>query len=253
MTAAPAATFAGVLGLLLGSFLNVVAYRLPRGESLAHPPSHCPGCGAGVRPYDNVPVLSWLLLRGRCRSCDTRISSRYPIVEAGTAALAVAIVLVNGADSDVWLPLVLLLLLVPIALIDLDQQIIPNKLTGLGAVLALVIGALVDPGGLPEQLIAGVAAGGFLLLALLAYPAGMGMGDVKLAGMLGLFLGRDVGVAMLFGLLSGVLVGAVIMARKGTKEGRKTKVPFGPFLAVGGVVAMLVGPQIVDWYVGAFL
>ena len=132
MSLGPAAAFAGLMGLVLGSFLNVVAYRLPRGESLTNPPSRCPGCATAVRPYDNVPVLSWLLLRGRCRTCDTPISRRYPLVEAGTAALAVAVVLVNGVDRDLWLPLVLLLLLVPIALIDLDQQIIPNKLTGLG-------------------------------------------------------------------------------------------------------------------------
>jgi leader peptidase (prepilin peptidase)/N-methyltransferase len=253
MALAPAAALAGLMGLVIGSFLNVVAYRLPRGESLAHPPSRCPGCGTPVKRRDNVPVLSWLLLGGKCRQCGTRISARYPLVEAGTAILAIAVVLVHGADSDVWLPLTLLALLVPIALIDLDERIIPNKIVVPGSVLALVIGAIVDPSGIPEQLIAGAGAFTFLLLALLAYPAGMGEGDVKLAGMMGLYLGYEVGVALLFGLLSGAIVGAVIIARKGMAEGRKTAVPFGPFLAFGGVVAMLAGEPIVNWYTHTFL
>jgi leader peptidase (prepilin peptidase) / N-methyltransferase len=252
MPLASSAAVAGLLGLVIGSFLNVVAYRLPRGESLSHPRSRCPGCGTTVRAYDNIPVLSWLLLRGRCRSCGTPISPRYPLVEAGTAVLAAAVVLVHGFDEDAVLPLVLVLLLVPIALIDLDRRIIPNIITGPGAVVAVALGLLLDPGYVPEQLIAGAAAGGFLLVALLAYPAGMGMGDVKLAGMMGLFLGREVGVALLVGLLAGTLVGVAIMARKGTKEGRKTAIPFGPFLALGGATAALVGAPIVDWYLATF-
>jgi leader peptidase (prepilin peptidase)/N-methyltransferase len=252
MPLASSAAVAGLFGLIVGSFLNVVAYRLPRGESLAHPGSRCPGCGVAVRPYDNIPVFSWLLLRGRCRSCHEPISARYPVVEGATAALAVLVVLVHGPDRDAVLPLVLLVLLVPIALIDLDRRIIPNRLTGPGSVVALALGAVLMPEYVPEQLIAGVAAGGFLLLAVLAYPSGMGMGDVKLAGMMGLFLGREVGVAMLVALLAGSLVGVAIMARKGTKEGRKTAVPFGPFLALGGVVAMLAGAPVIDWYLATF-
>ena len=237
-------------GLLVGSFLNVVAWRLPRGESLVAPGSHCPGCGRPVRPYDNVPVVSWLLLRGRCRDCRAPISARYPLVEALTAALAAAVVLVLADDGlgDVLLGLVLVALLVPIALIDLDHRIIPNRLTALGAVAALAIGVATDLDGVPEQLIAGAAAGGFLLLAALARPGGMGMGDVKLAGMLGMFLGREVAVALLVAFVAGTLVGVVVMARRGVGEGRKTAIPFGPFLALGGVVGLLAGPAIVDWY-----
>ena len=193
MTLAYAAVLAGVFGLLLGSFLNVVAYRLPRGESLAFPGSHCPSCDTPIRPYDNVPVLSWLWLRGRCRACHGPISARYPIVEATTAALLVAVVLAKGADRDAWLGLAFVLLLVPVTLIDLDHRIIPNKLMLLGTVVSLAILALTEPGSIPEHLIAAAAAGGFLLVAALAYPAGMGMGDVKLAFVMGLFLGRDVG------------------------------------------------------------
>ena len=239
---------AAVGGLLVGSFLNVVAWRLPRGESLVAPGSHCPGCDAPVRPYDNVPVVSWLLLRGRCRDCRVPIAIRYPLVEACSAGLAVAVVVARHGTHDLALGLTLIALLVPIALIDLDHRIIPNRLTALGAVAALAIGAATRPAGVPEQLIAGVAAGGFLLAAALARPGGMGMGDVKLAGMLGLFLGRDVAVALLVALLAGTLVGIVVMARRGVREGRETAIPFGPFLALGGVVALIAGPAIVHWY-----
>jgi leader peptidase (prepilin peptidase)/N-methyltransferase len=205
-----------------------------------------------VRPYDNVPLLSWLALRGRCRDCRTPISARYPLVEALTAALAAGVVATSDGLHDVLLGLVLVALLVPIALIDLDHRIVPNRLTALGAVLAVAIGAATDPAELPQQLIAGAAAGGFLLLAALARPDGMGMGDVKLAGMLGLFLGREVAVALLVALVAGTLVGVVVMARKGAQEGRKTAIPFGPFLALGGAVALLAGPAIVDWYLDTF-
>jgi leader peptidase (prepilin peptidase)/N-methyltransferase len=246
------ALIAAAGGLLAGSFLNVVAWRMPRGESLLFPASHCPGCEHPVRPYDNVPVLSWLVLRGRCRDCKAGISARYPLVEALTAALAAGVVLTNDGLHDVLLGLVLAGLLVPIALIDLDHRIIPNRLTAAGAVAALAIGAATDLGGVPEQLVAGAAASGFLLLAALARPGGMGMGDVKLAGMLGLFLGREVAVALLVALLAGTLVGVVVMARRGVGEGRRTAIPFGPFLALGGIVALLAGPAIVDWYLSTF-
>lgn len=243
------AAFAGLFGAIFGSFLNVVAYRFPRRESLIRPASRCPSCGTSIRPYDNVPVLSWLLLRGRCRSCSARISARYPLVEALTAALCAGAVVAGGGAAKVALHLALILLIVPIALIDLEHRIIPNKLTALGAVIALGIGLGLDLSGEPERLIAAAAAGGALLLAALAYPGGMGMGDVKLAAMLGLFLGRDVAPAMLMALVAGVLVGAVVIARKGATAGRKTAVPFGPFLALGAIVAMFAGDPLVNWYV----
>jgi leader peptidase (prepilin peptidase)/N-methyltransferase len=245
------AAVAGLFGLLIGSFLNVVAHRLPLGVSLVRPRSRCPQCLTEIKPYDNVPVLGWLMLRGRCRGCRARISARYPVVEAATAALAVAIVAVNGRSVHSALGLVLLGFLVPITLIDLDHRLIPNKLTLPAAVAAIVIGAALHPSGLPEQLIAGAGAALFLLVFLLAYPGGMGMGDVKLAGVLGLFLGRDVGVAILVAVFAGAVIGAAVMARVGVAAGRKTKVPFGPFLALGALVAMLVGPAIVHWYLHA--
>jgi leader peptidase (prepilin peptidase)/N-methyltransferase len=235
-------------GLVIGSFLNVVAYRLPRGESLVSPGSRCPECGTPVKPYDNIPVIGWLLLRGRCRSCRAAISSRYPIVEALTAVLAVSVVLVKHSAHDIALGLVLVAVLVPISLIDLDKRIIPNRITAPAAVVAIAIGLAMKPAGVPEQLIAGAAAGGFLLIFAIAYPAGLGMGDVKLAGVLGLYLGRSVGPAVFAGLLIGAVVGVGIMARVGVQAGRKTAVPFGPFLAAGGVVGLLAGPAIVHWY-----
>jgi leader peptidase (prepilin peptidase)/N-methyltransferase len=237
-----------VLGAVIGSFLNVVVYRLPRHESLVSPGSHCPTCGTDIKPYDNVPVLGWLLLRGRCRACRTEISARYPLVEALTAILAVAVVLVKHSPHDIALGLVLVLVLVPVALIDFDHRIIPNRIMLPAAIAAIAIGLVTHPTGVPEQLIAGAAAGGFLLLFALAYPRGMGMGDVKLVAVLGLFLGRSVGAALLVGLLAGTVLGAAIMARRGVAEGRKTAVPFGPFLALGGVVGLLAGPAIVHWY-----
>jgi leader peptidase (prepilin peptidase)/N-methyltransferase len=252
VTTGAGAALAGAFGLLLGSFLNVVAYRLPRGESLAVPASRCPGCDAPIKPYDNVPVLSWLLLRGRCRSCGARIAWRYPLVELATAVLLALTVIVIGTNEDVWLGLAFVLLLVPVTVIDLDFRIIPNKLMIAGTVVALAILALTRPGDIPEHLIAAGAAGGFLLVAAIAYPAGMGMGDVKLAFVMGLFLGRDVGVAMLVALVAGSVVGVAVMARKGTAEGRKTAIPFGPFLALGGVVGLLAGEPVVDWYLRTF-
>jgi leader peptidase (prepilin peptidase)/N-methyltransferase len=248
-----ALTFAGVLGAIVGSFLNVVAYRLPRHESLISPASHCPGCGTPVKPYDNIPILSWLLLRGHCRSCSAPISPRYPLIEAGTAALCAGAVLAHHSAAGIALSVVLILLVVPAAAIDLEHRIIPNRITALGAVLALGLGIALDPAGEPERLVAGAAAGGFLLLAALAYPGGMGMGDVKLAAVMGLLLGSAVAPAILIALLSGVLVGAVVIARKGAGEGRKTAIPFGPFLAFGALGGVFAGHDIVQFYVNHFL
>jgi leader peptidase (prepilin peptidase)/N-methyltransferase len=245
----PAAAF----GLIIGSFLNVVAYRLPRGESLATPGSHCPSCDAPVRPYDNIPLLSWLLLRGRCRDCKEPIGSRYPIVEALTAALFAAVAVVHAHDTAMLvLGLVLVAFLVPIALIDAELRIIPNKLTLPAAVLAVVLGTALDPGGEVERLIAGFAAGGVLALPSLLHPKGMGMGDAKLVAVLGLFLGRAILPAFFIAFALGAIIGVAIMIRKGMHAGRKTAVPFGPFLAIGGVVGILAGNELVQMYLDTF-
>ncbi|MBI5106806.1 MAG: prepilin peptidase [Solirubrobacterales bacterium] len=250
---APALAPAALFGLLIGSFLNVVAWRLPRGESLVKPRSHCTGCGTTVRAVDNVPLLSWALLRGRCRGCGERISARYPAVEALTAVLYVAVVAARWDDVlQIVLGLVLVTFLVPIAVIDLDHRIIPNKLTGPAAVLAIALGLALEPSFVPEKLVAGLAAGGFFFVAAVLKPNGMGMGDVKLAGVLGLYLGRAVAPAIFTGLILGVVAGAAIIARLGATAGRKTAVPFGPFLAVGALVALFAGDGLVDSYLDRF-
>ena len=182
MTLAYAAALAGAFGLIIGSFLNVVAYRLPRGESVVFPASHCPSCDTPIKPYDNVPVLSWLVLRGRCRSCHNSISARYPIVEAVTAACSSRSCSTKGADEDAWLGLAFVILLVPVTLIDLDHRIIPNTLMLIGTVVSVAILLLTDPGALTEHLIAAAAAGGFLLIAALAIPGRHGHGRRQARG-----------------------------------------------------------------------
>ena len=243
---------AAIGGLLIGSFLNVVAHRLPRGESLLRPRSRCPQCQTQLRAIDNVPVVSWVLLRGRCHHCGTSISARYPIVELVTGALYVAVVASQDDAVRIVLGLLLVTALVPITLIDLELRLIPNLITGPAALAAVVAIAALDPDFLPEALIAGAAAGGFFLLAALMYPRGMGMGDVKLAGMLGLYLGKAVAPAIFIALIAGVAVGAAVIARKGAAEGRKTAVPFGPFLALGGMIAFFAGADVVDAYLNHF-
>jgi leader peptidase (prepilin peptidase)/N-methyltransferase len=241
-----------LLGLLVGSFLNVVIHRLPRGESLNRPPSRCPSCGAPVKPYDNIPVVSWLLLRGRCRNCGTAISARYPVVEALTAAAFAGAALTRGVDDDLalWLPFAAVL--IAVAGIDLDHRIIPNRIVLPAAVWGLAATILFRPDNIDDSLIAGGIAFTALLLAALAYPAGMGMGDVKLAGVMGIYLGSGVAPAMLVAFLAGSVVGVAIIAREG-RDARKKGVPFGPFLALGGLVGIFAGPELVDLYVDNFL
>lgn len=250
MAAAAALAFLG--GLLAGSFVTVVAHRVPRGESIVGPRSRCPACGAQIAAYDNVPVVSWLLLRGRARCCGAAISPRYPLAEVGLGALYAATVLVLWGDGgEVALGLVFVTMLMAVTLTDLERRVIPNKILIVGAVLAVGIAAATDPGSLPERAIAAAAAGGLLFLAALAYPRGMGLGDVKLAAVMGLFLGRDVGPALIAALLAGSVVGLAIIAHEGAAA-RKKAIPFGPFLALGGVVGLLAGGPLVDWYLSVF-
>jgi leader peptidase (prepilin peptidase)/N-methyltransferase len=247
-----AIALAAVGGLIVGSFLNVVAYRLPRGESLVHPRSRCPSCATQLRALDNIPVVSWLALRGRCHHCGAPVSARYPLVELTTGALYAAVVATQDDGARIVLGLLLVTALVPITLIDLDHRIIPNRITGPAAIVALVVIAALDTDFLLEAVISAVAGGGFFFIAAVLYPRGMGMGDVKLAGVLGLYLGRAVAPAILIALVAGVILGAAIIARKGAVEGRKTAVPFGPFLALGGIVAYFVGNELADAYLDTF-
>jgi leader peptidase (prepilin peptidase)/N-methyltransferase len=241
-----------VFGAAIGSFLNVVIHRLPRGESIVRPASRCPGCETPIRPYDNVPILSWCLLRGRCRNCRERISPRYPAVEALTALLFAGFTVAVGPEPELVLGLAFLAILVAVTMIDLDHRIIPNRIVLAGAVIALAGWAAIDPARLVENGVAAAAAGGLLLAAAMAYPGGMGMGDVKLAAMMGLYLGRSIAPALLIGFAAGAVVGLAIMARRGVGA-RKQAVPFGPFLALGGAIGLFAGPAIVDWYLDSFV
>ena len=206
-----------VLGCVFGSFLTVVAARLPRGEPWVGGRSRCPNCKAEIGARDNVPVVSWVLLRGRCRACGEPISARYPLTEVALGALWAATYLILGSDDGgkLALGLVLCALLVLITLTDLELRVIPNVIVGFGAVVGIAIVAGTDIDSLPENLIAAAIAGAVLLVVALAYPRGMGMGDVKLVAMMGVYLGRAVAPALLIGLLAGALVGAVMIARRG--------------------------------------
>ena len=244
--------FAG--GMLLGSFASVVAHRVPRGESFVTGRSRCPGCGAQIAAYDNVPVLSWLMLRGHCRGCGERISARYPLAELAMAALFVATVAVLGTEDlpQLALGLIFCATLVTVTLADLERRVIPNSILLAAAVAGLAILIAADSAELPERLLAAAGAGGFLLLAALAYPGGMGMGDVKLAAVMGIYLGSAVVPAMLVAVLAGALVGLALIAGHGSDQ-RKRAIPFGPFLALGGVVGLLAGDQILSWYLDTFV
>jgi leader peptidase (prepilin peptidase)/N-methyltransferase len=245
-----ATAFAG--GLVIGSFLTVVAHRVPEGRSVVGPRSECPGCGTQIAARDNIPVLSWLMLRGRSRCCGERISARYPLTELAVGALFVLIAIVlRGDPGELALGLVFASTLVAVTVTDLERRIIPNAILGVSAVIGLALALATDPSSVPERLIAALSAGGLLFVAALAYPRGMGMGDVKLAALMGLYLGSSVAPAILIALASGSLVGLAMMARHGAAA-RKMAVPFGPFLALGGVVALLVGPELIDWYLGTF-
>lgn len=244
--------FLFIAGLLIGSFLTVVAHRVPRGESVVGGRSHCPACGAQIAAYDNVPVLSWLMLRGRARCCGMAISPRYPLTELALGILYAATGLLFHDDpAQLLLGLVFVSMLVAVTLTDLERRIIPNKVLLVAAALGIAIIAAGALNSLPERMIAAAAAGGLLFAAALAYPGGMGLGDVKLAATMGLFLGRDVAPAILVALLAGSLVGVAMIAREGTAA-RKQAIPFGPFLALGGLVGLYAGDEMVEWYLRTF-
>jgi leader peptidase (prepilin peptidase) / N-methyltransferase len=239
-------------GLAAGSFVTVVSHRVPRHESIVGPRSRCPGCGTQIAAYDNVPVVSWLLLRGRGRCCGEKISARYPLAEVGLGLAYLATVLAFRDDLvQLLLGLVFVTALMAVTITDLEQRIIPNKILMAATLIGLAIVAVGDPSSLPERAIAAAAAGGLLFAAALLYPSGMGLGDVKLAAVMGFFLGRAVAPALFIALLAGSLVGLAMIAREGASA-RKKAIPFGPFLAFGALVGLLFGNQLVDWYLGGF-
>lgn len=240
-----------LLGLLIGSFLNVVVWRVPRHESVVTPPSRCPGCEQLIRPYDNIPVLSWLILRGKCRNCKTEISARYPLVEAGTAILWG---LLAWRFAGSWaLPAYLVLAggLVVLSLIDLDTFLLPNRIVyPLTIAVTLLFGvAGVLDGGLGDfrrALLCGLVVFAVFLLLHLISPRGMGFGDVKFSFVLGVALGWVSPATAFLGIFLGFLLGSVVgIGLIATKvKTRKDHVPFGPFMALGAVSALLIGPPI---------
>jgi leader peptidase (prepilin peptidase) / N-methyltransferase len=247
----PFFALAAVLGLVVGSFLNVVIVRLPQGRSLWRPRSACPGCGTAIGWHDNIPILSFAALRGRCRACGVAIPWRYPIVEAVTGGLFVLASATLAPGPDLIAALLLLPALVVVTAIDLEHQIIPDRITLPGIVTGLV--ANVASGRLSWlDTLTGMALGGAIFLVIiLASGGGMGGGDMKLGAMIGAFLGWKI---TLLSILVAVVLGgviAVVLLATGAK-GRKEPIPFGPFLAAGGAVGLLYGERVITWYMSTF-
>jgi leader peptidase (prepilin peptidase) / N-methyltransferase len=234
-------------GLAFGSFLNVVAARVPLRRSIVHPPSACMGCGTQIAWYDNVPLFSWLVLRGRCRHCGAQIGWVYPAVEVATALLFAGCVLAFGVTLDALLAAFFCAVLVVVSATDLSHRIIPNRVVLPAAAVVLVAQTALHPS--PEWALGALGASGFLLAAALAYPAGMGMGDVKLALLLGAMLGRTVAVALMLGMLLALVPSVVLLVRHGSAA-RKMGIPFGPFLALGAMIALFWGDRLLAGYLG---
>jgi leader peptidase (prepilin peptidase) / N-methyltransferase len=241
------AAIAFLPGLALGSFLNVVAARVPLRRSVVHPGSACMSCATPIAWYDNLPIVSYLFLRGRCRSCGETIPWKYPLVELLTALLVGASVLAFGFSPEAAVASFFCAALVAVSVVDLERRIIPNRIVLPAAAVVLAAQTLLFPS--PEWALAALGAALFLFIAALAYPAGMGMGDVKLALLLGAMLGRTVPVAMMIAMIAALVPAIVLLIRHGSAA-RKMGIPFGPFLAFGGVVGLFAGDWILDVYLG---
>jgi prepilin signal peptidase PulO-like enzyme (type II secretory pathway) len=238
---------AGLLGLAIGSFWTVVVWRWPRGESVVAPRSHCTGCDRTLHAHELVPVGSWLWQRGQCRGCGSRIHWRYPAIEAATGLLAAGAILLFGPTLTGIAAALLAMVLVPVVVIDLEHQLIPDVIVLPAAAVGLALGIAAHPDRWWVPIVAALGAGGFMFALWLAYPGGMGLGDAKFALLLGAVLGLSVIPALGIAFAVGALLGIVMIARHGA-QARKTAVPFGPFLAAGALVALVWGPTIVDWY-----
>ena len=232
-------------GLAVGSFLNVVVARVPLRRSIVRPGSACMGCGAPIAWYDNLPLVSYAFLRGRCRACGERIPLRYPAVELATAALAAGCAYAFGLTLHALVAAFFCAALVAVSATDLEHRIIPNRIVLPAAAIVLAAQTALEPS--PEWAIAALGASGFLLVAALVYPAGMGMGDVKLALLMGAMLGRTVPVALMIGMVAALAPSLVLFARHGARA-RKMGIPLGPFLALGSVVALFFGERVLHAY-----
>ena len=240
----------GLFGLVIGSFLNVIIHRVPIRESIVWPSSKCPHCGEGIAPRDNIPLVSYLLLRGRCRNCKEPISPRYPAVEALTGVLFGAAAYTFGLSLQLALSLVLISTLVALAGTDLEYRLLPNVIVGPAALVGFGLAVAVSPERWWVYLVSAVALAGALFLLAIARPGGMGMGDVKMGGMLGAFLGPYAALAVFVGALLGAVLGGVLMAAG--RMQRRTALPFGVFMAIGGVLSLFFGEQAWNWYLSVF-
>jgi leader peptidase (prepilin peptidase)/N-methyltransferase len=236
-------------GLALGSFLNVVAARVPVGRSVVSPGSACMSCSTPIAWYDNLPLISYAVLRGRCRSCGVRIGLLYPAVELVTGLLIAACVLAFGLTAQAAVASFFCAALVAVSAVDIERRIIPDKIALPATVLVLAAQTVLHPS--PEWILASLGASAFLLAAVLAYPRGMGLGDVKLALLLGAMLGRHVTVALMVAMVAAMIPSLVLLARHGSAA-RKMAIPFGPFLAFGSVVALFFGERLLDAYLTTF-
>ncbi len=235
-----------MFGLVVGSFLNVVIHRVPNHESIVWPSSHCPKCGEPISPKDNLPILSYVFLRGRCRNCGEGISLRYPVVEGLTGLLFAAVVYEFSLSLQTVSGLVFVAVLVALAGTDIEYRLLPNVIVAPAAVVGLVLSIISDPERWWVYLVSMVALAGALFALLLAYPRGMGMGDVKMGGMLGAFLGPYAALAVFIGALLGALVGGVLMVTGAIERG--SALPFGVFLALAGVFTLFLGQDVWGWY-----
>jgi leader peptidase (prepilin peptidase) / N-methyltransferase len=237
---------AGLFGLVVGSFLNVVIHRVPIRQSIVRPSSRCPSCGERIESFDNLPVLSYLVLRGRCRSCKAHISPRYPLVEALTGVLFALAAYEFGLSVSLAWALVLISVLVALAGTDLEHRLLPNAIVVLAAMVGFLLSAVVDLERWWIYPVSAVAVAAGLFALALAYPGGMGMGDVKMGGMLGAFLGPYAALAVFIGALLGALVGGVLMVTGAVERG--SALPFGVFLALAGIFTLFLGQDVWGWY-----
>lgn len=240
------------IGMCIGSFLNVCIYRLPAGKSIVRPASACPVCGNPIRWYDNIPLISYVILRGRCRGCSTPISLRYPIIELLCGLFAMASAMQYGINMPALIYFILIAALLVITFIDIDHRIIPDVISLPGIPLGFLCSFILPQLKWSDSLIGIAAGGGSLLTIALGYQLitgkdGMGVGDIKLLAMIGAFLGwKGVFFTIMASSLIGTAVGMVVMLRSG--KGMKMAVPFGPFLSMGAILYVFFGPRLIDWY-----
>lgn len=243
-----------ILGLIVGSFSNVCIFRIPRNESIIYPASHCPKCRNNISPKDNIPLLSYILLKGRCRNCKNKISIQYPIVELLTGVIYLIIYLIYSLSIQSLIYIILSSALVIIAFIDLNEQIVPDVISLPGIVIGFIISFFVPYILFPNSALGIFVGGGIILIIGLAGSVifkkeAMGGGDVKLAAMIGAFLGwRYVIISLFFGFFLGALAGIILIISK--IKSREDTVPFGPFIVLGSLITLFWGEQIISWYIG---